>query len=136
MRILSIHPCGTSRVLLHDVKSYDMGLSRFTSHPRGRCAEDFYHCLSSGLIPSGYVTQNCITGSLKVSDDGALVCVEMLFWDVHCLISYNSRQNYLYGPVTSPGCEASSTRWSSDRFYVLLFALQQKKISASGYERM
>jgi hypothetical protein len=40
--ILSIHPCGTSRVLLHAVKSYDVGPSRFTSHPRGRCAVDFY----------------------------------------------------------------------------------------------
>jgi hypothetical protein len=40
--ILSTHPCGTSRVLLHTVKSYDMGPSRFTSHPRGRCAADFY----------------------------------------------------------------------------------------------
>jgi hypothetical protein len=38
MRILSIHPCGISRVLLHAVKSYDMGPSRFTSHPRGRCS--------------------------------------------------------------------------------------------------
>jgi hypothetical protein len=37
-----IHPCGISRVLLHAVKSYDMGPSRFTSHPRGRCAADFY----------------------------------------------------------------------------------------------
>jgi hypothetical protein len=42
MRILSIRPCGTSRVLLHAVKSYDMGPSRFTSHPRGRCAVDIY----------------------------------------------------------------------------------------------
>jgi hypothetical protein len=41
MRILSIHPCGTSRVLLHAVKSYDMGPSHFTSHPRGRCAAGF-----------------------------------------------------------------------------------------------
>jgi hypothetical protein len=40
--ILSIRPCGTSRVLLHAAKSYDMGPSRFTSHPRGRCAADFY----------------------------------------------------------------------------------------------
>jgi hypothetical protein len=40
--IVSIRPCGTSRVLLHAVKSYDMGPSRFTSHPRGRCAADFY----------------------------------------------------------------------------------------------
>jgi hypothetical protein len=32
----------TSRVLLHAVKSYDMGPSRVTSHPRGRCAADFY----------------------------------------------------------------------------------------------
>jgi hypothetical protein len=40
--ILSVHPCGTSRVLLDAVKSYDMGPSRFTSHPRGRCAADFY----------------------------------------------------------------------------------------------
>jgi hypothetical protein len=39
--ILSTRPCGTSRVLLHAVKSY-MGPSRFTSHPRGRCAADFY----------------------------------------------------------------------------------------------
>jgi hypothetical protein len=42
MRILSIHPCGTSRVLLHAVKSYDMGPSRFTSHPRGSCAADLH----------------------------------------------------------------------------------------------
>jgi hypothetical protein len=41
--ILSVRPCGTSSVLLHAVKSYDMGPSRFTSHPRGRCAADFYH---------------------------------------------------------------------------------------------
>jgi hypothetical protein len=41
MIILSIRPCGTSRVLLHAVKSYDMGPSRFTSHPRGICAADF-----------------------------------------------------------------------------------------------
>jgi hypothetical protein len=40
IRISSINPCGTSRVLLHAVKSY-MGPSRFTSHPRGRCAADF-----------------------------------------------------------------------------------------------
>jgi hypothetical protein len=32
--ILSVLPCGTSRVLLHAVTSYDMGLSRFTSHPK------------------------------------------------------------------------------------------------------
>jgi hypothetical protein len=37
----SIRPCGTSRVILHAVKSYDMGPSRFTSHPRGRFAADF-----------------------------------------------------------------------------------------------
>jgi hypothetical protein len=42
MRIESIHPHGTSRVLLHAVKSYDMGPSRFTSHPKGKCAADFY----------------------------------------------------------------------------------------------
>jgi hypothetical protein len=36
--ILSIHPCGTSRVLLYALKSYDMGPSRSTSHARGRCA--------------------------------------------------------------------------------------------------
>jgi hypothetical protein len=34
MRILSIHPCGTSREILHAVKSYDMGPSGFTSHPK------------------------------------------------------------------------------------------------------
>jgi hypothetical protein len=34
MRILSIHPCGTSRDILHAVKSYDMGPSVFTSHPK------------------------------------------------------------------------------------------------------
>jgi hypothetical protein len=39
--ILSIRPCRTSRVLLHAVK-YDVGPSRFTFHPRGRCAADFY----------------------------------------------------------------------------------------------
>jgi hypothetical protein len=42
MRILSIHSFGTSRVLLHAVKSYDMGPYRFTFHPRGSCAADFY----------------------------------------------------------------------------------------------
>jgi hypothetical protein len=42
MRMLSIHPCGTSSVLLHAVKSYDMGPSRFTSQPRGTCDADFY----------------------------------------------------------------------------------------------
>jgi hypothetical protein len=41
MIILSIRPCGTSRVLLHEVKSYEMGPSRFTSHPKERCAADF-----------------------------------------------------------------------------------------------
>jgi hypothetical protein len=34
MIILSIRPCVTSSVLLHAVKSYDMGSSRFTSHPK------------------------------------------------------------------------------------------------------
>jgi hypothetical protein len=34
MRILFIRPCRISRVLLHFVKSYDMGPSRFTSHPK------------------------------------------------------------------------------------------------------
>jgi hypothetical protein len=42
MRILSIRPRGTSRVLLYAVKSYDMGPSRFTSHLRGMWAADFY----------------------------------------------------------------------------------------------
>jgi hypothetical protein len=50
MRILSIHPCGISRVFLHDVKSYDMGPSRFTSHPRGRCAADFYRPQKSNAL--------------------------------------------------------------------------------------
>jgi hypothetical protein len=40
--IKSMHPRGTSRVLLHAVKSYDMGPFGFTSHPRGRCAANFY----------------------------------------------------------------------------------------------
>jgi hypothetical protein len=40
MRILSIRPSVTSRVILHAIKSYDMGPSRFNSHPRGRCAAD------------------------------------------------------------------------------------------------
>jgi hypothetical protein len=42
MRILSFYPCGATRVLLHAIKSYDMGPSRFTSYPRGRCDADFY----------------------------------------------------------------------------------------------
>jgi hypothetical protein len=42
MKIWSFRSFGTSRVILHAVKSYDMGPSRFTSHPSGRCAEDFY----------------------------------------------------------------------------------------------
>jgi hypothetical protein len=45
IRILSIRPCGTIKVLLHAVKSYDMGPSRFTSHLRGRCAADFFRPL-------------------------------------------------------------------------------------------
>jgi hypothetical protein len=54
--ILSTHPRGTSRVLLNTVKSYDMGPSRFTSHPRGKCAADFLsslkiHLLGRGLNP-------------------------------------------------------------------------------------
>jgi hypothetical protein len=40
--IVSIRPGGTSRVLLHAVKSYDPGTSRFIPHLRGRCAADFY----------------------------------------------------------------------------------------------
>jgi hypothetical protein len=39
---MSIYPCGTTRFILHAIKSYDMGPSRFTSHPRGRCTADFY----------------------------------------------------------------------------------------------
>jgi hypothetical protein len=35
MRILSIHPCGISRVLLHAIKSYHVGPSRFTSLEEG-----------------------------------------------------------------------------------------------------
>jgi hypothetical protein len=34
MRIQSIHPRGTSRVHSHAVKSYNMGSSDFTSHPK------------------------------------------------------------------------------------------------------
>jgi hypothetical protein len=37
-----MRPRGTLRVLLHAVKSYDMGPYGFTSHPRGMCAADFY----------------------------------------------------------------------------------------------
>jgi hypothetical protein len=39
---LVFHPHGTSRFILHAVKSYDMGPSGFTSQPKGRCAVDFY----------------------------------------------------------------------------------------------
>jgi hypothetical protein len=53
MSILSIHPRGTSGVLLHAVKSYDMGLSRFTSHPRGRCVADFSR-LSKSIALAGF----------------------------------------------------------------------------------
>jgi hypothetical protein len=55
MRILSVHACGTSRVLLHAVKSYDMGPFRFTSHPRGKCAADFYRPLKN---PSTWPSSN------------------------------------------------------------------------------
>jgi hypothetical protein len=58
MRILSTHPCGTSRVLLHAVKSYDMGPSRFYSHRRARCAADFIALRKSspwlGLEPATF----------------------------------------------------------------------------------
>jgi hypothetical protein len=57
MRILSIHPCGTSRVILYAVKSYDMGPSRFTSHPRGRCAADFI-ALKNSIALAGFEPAN------------------------------------------------------------------------------
>jgi hypothetical protein len=38
---------GNSRVLLHALKSYDMGLLGFTSHPRGTCAVDFFITLKN-----------------------------------------------------------------------------------------
>jgi hypothetical protein len=41
MIILSVRPCGTSRVSIHAVKSYDMGPSQINPHPRGICAVDF-----------------------------------------------------------------------------------------------
>jgi hypothetical protein len=59
--ILSIHPCGTSRVLLHAVKSYDMGPSRFTSHPRGKCAADFYRFKNPNFGSSGQRTNHYTT---------------------------------------------------------------------------
>jgi hypothetical protein len=37
-----VYPREISRVLLLAVKSYDMGPSGFTFHPKGRCAADFY----------------------------------------------------------------------------------------------
>jgi hypothetical protein len=37
MRILSVCPCGTSRVLLHAIKSYDMGPSHFRSERKVCC---------------------------------------------------------------------------------------------------
>jgi hypothetical protein len=42
VRVLPISIWGTSKHFLHAVKSYDMGPSGFTSHPRARCAADFY----------------------------------------------------------------------------------------------
>jgi hypothetical protein len=51
MRIFSIRPGGTSRVLLHAVKSYDMRPSRFTSHPRERCAADTYRLTNPSPWP-------------------------------------------------------------------------------------
>jgi hypothetical protein len=71
---LSIHPCGTSRVLLHVVKSYDMGPSRFTSHPRGRCAAGFLSplkihrlgwVLNPHPLPSGQHTNHYTTKATK-----------------------------------------------------------------------
>jgi hypothetical protein len=62
MIILPIRPCGTSRVLLHAVKYYDMG----PSLPRGRCAADFYPLPWPGFEPatfgsSGQHTNHYIT---------------------------------------------------------------------------
>jgi hypothetical protein len=62
MIILSIRPCGTYRVILQAVKSYDMGPSRFTSHPRGRCAADFIALKKSialaGFEPATFMSTN------------------------------------------------------------------------------
>jgi hypothetical protein len=52
MIIFSVRPCGTSRVLLHAVKSYDMGPSRFTS----RFAADFLNPQPLGPVASTLTT--------------------------------------------------------------------------------
>jgi hypothetical protein len=57
MIILSIRPCGTLRVLLHAAKPYDMEPSRFTSHPRGRCAAEPSTFGSSGQHTNHYTTK-------------------------------------------------------------------------------
>jgi hypothetical protein len=50
--MLSIRPRGTLRVLLHAVKSYDTGPSRFTSHQRGGFLSPLkIHRLGRGLNP-------------------------------------------------------------------------------------
>jgi hypothetical protein len=56
MIILSVRLCGTSRVLLHAVKFYDMGPYRFTSHPRRRCAANFYRPQPLVLVTSTLTT--------------------------------------------------------------------------------
>jgi hypothetical protein len=56
MIILSVRPCGTSRLLLHEVKSYDLGPSHFTSHPRGRFAADFLNPQPLGPVASTLTT--------------------------------------------------------------------------------
>jgi hypothetical protein len=89
MLTLSIRHCETSRVLLHAVKSYDMGPSRFTSHPRGRCAADFYRPYNPSPWP-GSNTQPLILVASTLHHQG-----EYCFDGVKLCLCDN-------GPLTAP----------------------------------
>jgi hypothetical protein len=90
---LSIHPCWT-KVLLHAVKSYDMGPSRFTSYPRGRCAADlgFEPAIfgSSGQYTNHYTTKVTAFLCLRVKTNCVLACREL------CLYLQNEQQECVY----------------------------------------
>jgi hypothetical protein len=88
MRILCIHPRGTSRFLLHAVKSYNMGPSRFTSHPRERCSADFYRPLKSIALAgfeaaafgsSGTHTNHYTTKARNVTEVDPVLMISLTF---------------------------------------------------------
>jgi hypothetical protein len=109
---LSIHPCGTSRIFFYVIKSYDMGPSRFTSHPRGRCAAYFIALKypspwpgfeaetfgSSGQHTNHYTTEAAYTYWLheQVEWSGSLDASRCLAVSKGLFNWFKPRGNYMY----------------------------------------